>query len=70
MDIDGDCLFCQNHLEDSDNLFMRCCFCSRNLEYKVDYCHVPIRRNLVFIDWFEHVWKKKQRHIINYIIHL
>lgn len=52
-----DCPFCQDHTEDIDYLFMRCDFVQQIWHTIVEYTPNPIKANLSFPDWIDHVWK-------------
>lgn len=57
MDINGDSPFSQNHLEDIDIFFFRCCFVQEIWNTLVKSCSILIRGNFSFTDLVECTWK-------------
>lgn len=57
IDINGDCSFCQTHLEDIDHLLKRCSFVQQECDKIINHCPLPIICDLSLIDWIDSTWK-------------
>lgn len=69
VDFNHNCPFRKNQLHESDNLFIRCFFIQEIWNAIIDYCLIPIKSDLNFIDRIGYIWKHQQVWA-NYIINL
>lgn len=53
IDINGYCPFWHSYIEDVDHLFVIYQFLLEIWNTISDYCYIPIKSNLHFIDWIE-----------------
>lgn len=59
MDINPECPFCNNFLEDIDHLFKNCEL-TRHWNTIAGYCPNPNNNDLQFIDWIEFIYRKRR----------